>query len=559
MFETLELHMRTDKTALLSVERCKYMARAIKTQRAPLWPTPLTTDLPSRDVCDRLIDLYLQTTESVYRVLHVPSFKQQYESLWNATPNSDTEFLVQLKLVLAIGATVYDDTYSLRTFAIRCIYEAQAFRCEPEFKPRLTIQSLQIHILLLFARHTANIGGSLVWISVGELVRTAIFMGLHRDPSRMPNATVYECEMRRRLWNTVLEIVLRTAVDSGGPPLISAADFDTEPPRNLSDDQLLKENGVQEPGDGFTETSIARALRATFPTRLAIVKYLNDLESKGTYEDTLNFDKELRAAHKSMDRELEASQPHGVPMFFDVGLKLANFIMASYISILHTPFLAAAFRDPAYAFSRMALLQNSLKLWPILFPTSSLASHDAGANAPASDIWTRLTVCDHRTFHVAVKQAYVVFVTELRAGYQNEGIGTVPFSVDLLDALRDVTTRTFDCVKAGETNIKSHVGASLALAYAEGTKRGLQKEEHSKYLAQTLEDAAEACLPVLQSMLGPEDGQTGLGDMRTDLPTPSEGLDLDCILPFSDLQQLGAWDPLGWALEEEIYRGTNGC
>ena len=341
--------MRTEKTALLSVERCKYLARAIKNQRVPSWPTPLTPELPSRDVCDRLIECYMQTTESVYRVLHIPSFKQGYYALWGPDPSPSPGFLVQLKLILAIGATVYDDEYSLRTSATRWIYEAQTFLCEPEFKSRLTTQSLQIQILLLFARRTANIGESLVWISVGELLRTAIFMGLHRDPSGMPNVSVLACEMKRRLWNTVLEVVVQSSMDSGGPPQISLVGFDTQPPGNLSDEQLLDENATSVPDNSFTQTSIARALRASLATRLAVAKHLNDLDSKGTYEEALKLDKELRAAHKSMTRELEVFHPHESLTSVGVGLRLANIIMASYISALHTPFLSIAFREPTYA------------------------------------------------------------------------------------------------------------------------------------------------------------------------------------------------------------------
>ena len=107
------------------MQKCKSLAKAIKSQRTPSWPSPPTADLPSKDVADELVDCYLRTIETVYRILHVPTFKRDYEALWVSNTEPNTAFLVQLKLVLAIGAITYDEQFSLRTLAIRWIYEAE--------------------------------------------------------------------------------------------------------------------------------------------------------------------------------------------------------------------------------------------------------------------------------------------------------------------------------------------------------------------------------------------------------------------------------------------------
>jgi len=127
------------------VQRCKSLARIIKARRAPPWPTIPTRDLPPRDVADALVDCYFQTSEVLYRVLHIPSFRQAYATLWEPAGEEPTMALImQVKLVLAIGATTYDDEFSLRCTAMRWIQEAMTWNSSPHHsKSRLTLQGLQ--------------------------------------------------------------------------------------------------------------------------------------------------------------------------------------------------------------------------------------------------------------------------------------------------------------------------------------------------------------------------------------------------------------------------------
>jgi len=75
-------------------------------------------------VSDDLVDCYLRTLENVFRIVHVPSFRRDYESLWGPDPKPDPAFVILVKLILAIGAAAYDDAFSLRKSAIHWVYEA---------------------------------------------------------------------------------------------------------------------------------------------------------------------------------------------------------------------------------------------------------------------------------------------------------------------------------------------------------------------------------------------------------------------------------------------------
>jgi hypothetical protein len=219
----------------------------------------------------------------VYRILHVPTFRKQYVKLWSDGVEQPTAFVIQLKLVLAIGAILYDERCSLRPQATQWIYEAQTWLSSPVFKSQLGIQYLQMSILLLLARELADIGGELVWISAGAVLRTAIYIGLHKDPVQLQRMSGFEREIRRRIWNTVLEMNLQFSLMSGGPCLISMEDFTTEPPGNFDDEQLTAAESTARPDNVFTQTSVAIVLRKTFTARLAIMKFLNDVSSTGTF------------------------------------------------------------------------------------------------------------------------------------------------------------------------------------------------------------------------------------------------------------------------------------
>ena len=63
-------------------------------------------------------------------------------------------------------------------------------------------------------------------------------MGLHRDPGYLPKMSVLCVELRRRLWATIIEMVVQSSLDSGMPALLSFNDFDTLPPSNIDDNEL---------------------------------------------------------------------------------------------------------------------------------------------------------------------------------------------------------------------------------------------------------------------------------------------------------------------------------
>ncbi|KAH6989638.1 hypothetical protein BKA56DRAFT_476854 [Ilyonectria sp. MPI-CAGE-AT-0026] len=521
MFHMIEPFILEDTSrAFAGIKKCKALAREIKAARAPPWPSPPTRDLPSKDVADRLVQCYLRTMETVYRVLHIPSFMRDYEALWTSDAEPDTEFLVLLKLVFAIGAPTYDHNFSLRNSALKWVYEAQTWVSAPEFKAMLSMPYLQIQILLIFARETTRAGRDFVWVSAGALFRTAMYMGLHRDPARISNRTIFTIEMRRRLWNTILEIVLQSSMSSGGPPLISLGDFNTEPPQNFDDEQLLHENPIPKPDGTFTQSSVARTLRSTVPIRLTITKFLNDLESNGTYEETLALDAEFRSSYKAICRALKECESTTGNSPSQFAMRVVDFIMRRYLSSIHIPFFGPGLYETTYAYSRKVVIDASLNIWCAAYPKSSLND----TSSSEEDDFARLTSCGSTFFRTVAMQASLLITAEVRTQLQEEeSLSAVRLRPTLLPVVEEAKDWCLRCIEAGETNIKGYMVSCMVAVHIEGLVRGLGKNEIPKLLVKSIEESEEKALTILEPQAAQSQVE-GAGNGHTGIPlnTPPE-------------------------------------
>ncbi|KAK3381478.1 hypothetical protein B0H63DRAFT_475812 [Podospora didyma] len=569
-FNALEPYLLQESKALSGIQKCKSLARVIKARRRRRSSSPPISEFPPKDVADDLVDCYLRTSETVYRILHIPTFRRDYEALWVSDAEPDAAFLIQLKLVLAIGATTYDAHFSLRASAVRWIHEAHIWLSDPAFiKARVGIQSLQTNLLLLVARETAGVGEEFIWISTGALYRKAIYMGLNRDPTRLPPRTAFVDEMHRRLWNTVLEIALKTSLTSGGPPLISFEDFDTAPPGSFDDEQLVTEDPVPRPDGDFTQVSIARALRKTFPLRLTVVKFLNSIGSTGSYEETLRLDSELRTAFKDLRRVLQKcrnSSARAPASSFEV--LAVDFLMQRYISAIHVPFFGPALHESAYAFSRKVVIETSLKVWCTAYPSSSIMAAAAlrndmssSSSSPPSgqDDIARLALCGAGFYRTVAMQAALLIAVELKAQLQEEeSLGPVPLRSDLLSVLEDAKAWCLEGIRAGETNIKGHLLTSIVAAYIQGLLRGLDKDELGKCLGKAAEESTERCIPILEDMAAQgqvDDAQEiNLPEIPMEVP-PGELQDWDFMTADAQFN-FGNPELIGWLFNdlEAVYR-----
>ncbi|KAF4450392.1 hypothetical protein F53441_6516 [Fusarium austroafricanum] len=524
---------------IVGVQKCKAMARRIKAQRAPEWPTPLTTELVSKAISDDLVQRYLNTVEKIYRILHVPTFMKKYDAIWTTDSEPDRDFVAQLKLVHALGATTYDDKFSLRPSAIRWVYEVQTWISEPEFKSRLNIQFVQTNILLLLARDSISVGGETFWIACGSLPRIAMSMGLHRDPALLPKTTTLVCEMRRRLWNTILELCLHSSLQSGGAPMILMDQFDTKPPGNFDDDQLMVENTIPRPDNVFTEMSTSRALRKSFPARLKVVQLLNDLKPSDCYPDTLRLDSQLKTSYKEASHMLKTCQK-GQLSPSDLELCAVDFIMRRYLCALHFPYYGLSLQEPRYAFSRQMSVETAFKIWATVSPAAVSADTSEGRKQ-----FARFINCTAGFFRIAAWQASMVLMLELRnEAREDDGLSPLPCRQDLVNVMDDSISWNVMCIEAGETNMKGHLVHSMLIAQIKGIMRHLSETEVIEGMVKAGEEAGRESLAIYESLLAQLQPE---GVEPQELPgmdfTFGESWDFTMVESFLDG---GEADPMSW-------------
>lgn len=475
---------KTDITA--ATTRCKQLARTIKSRRAPIWPTIPTTDLPDKALCDVLVDNYLRTSEAVFRVLHIPSFRKEYDALWQHDSKPDFAFIMQLKTILAIGAVVYDERFTLRTSALRWVCEVRCWIIEPRFKSRLALQGIQTHLLLLLACEQVGIGAEPAWIGIGPLIRRAMHMGLHRDPTQLPKMPLLVAEMRRRLWNTIIEINLLSSLAVGACTLLPLDGFDTLPPSNFDDEQLTDNEATPRPGNHFTQSTLAIALRTTFAQRSRIVKHLNGISPMGAYDVTLMLDEQLRAAYKPIAQLLHGKGLLNPEARSAVGTQIVNFIMLRFFSAVHSPYYGAAIQGTKYAYSRKICVEMALKTWAL-------------AQESEDQILSRLAINSSSFYQTVTMHAITNLLLELRVQRDEEDdFGPSSINAELLGMPAKAEEWGMSVLRSGDTNIRGVQLTALLIAHAEARKQGMDQEESMQLILDHLKRATALCEPIMQ-------------------------------------------------------------
>ncbi|KAJ4362006.1 hypothetical protein N0V83_010947 [Neocucurbitaria cava] len=475
------------------VAEIKRMARIIKTSRMlqPSVSPELQKSIPPKAVCDVLIDCYLRTFEGPFRILHVPSFRREYETYWSGTAPAKPSVIHKMLLVCAIGVPFYvgPDQARLRASCVKWIQAAVEWLSAPHAKSRLNMVGLQIQILVLLARQVCNVDGDHIWIPAGTLLRTAMHLGLHRDPSDFSKISIYHGEMRRRLWATVLEITAQSSLDMGMPPMISPNDYDTKPPANVDDEEIGEGNDTPltlKPLNVFTDTSIQIAFTQTLPIRLEIIRLINNLRFDLPYSDVLRLGTQLTGICREKTTFFKSAlgSTSNVTPF---QIKMSDSMVRRFVLCLHRPYFVKANDDPQYHYSRKMCLDTSLAMCT---PATALQPGE-------EDDWTRMT---HRCvgffksfFLYAISTIYLELNSQINERREDSTLfaplisSSAPSSTRPLplppqaQALREVLESARETALArlrnGETNAKGIVFTNCVLARIDAVVSGDDPEE----------------------------------------------------------------------------------
>ncbi|PHH80031.1 hypothetical protein CDD82_2015 [Ophiocordyceps australis] len=528
--------------------KCKALARHIKQNRIrPLSSTNIGKHIPPRQVADELVDNYVRTFEGVFRIVHVPSFRADYQRYWDSPGAANEAFVMQMQLCMALGSTVLDDLFSMRATAAQWVYEAQLWLLLPPEKSRLTFSGIQIMCLLVLAKSVCSAGQDLTWTMAGALVRQAMYMGFHRDPRQLGQMTRFRAEMRRRLWATVVELNFHSSFEAGGAPLLTSLEWDTLPPANLNDDQLtdaMDGHDYDVVDDSVpTQTSVQIAIVKSLPLRLELLRNANDFRASQAYNEMLRHNSELTKACRELSQKLSSLQTRPKSCITAFHTSMAEMLLYRCFHALHQSVVSKSFDDQRFYFSRKMCLDSALKLlhiWGLPGPRSAVQ--------PAMDAdLKRILITGGGMFRYIPLQAVFFIAAELVHHNKGQGcsLGYLPSpgSSDLRSYLAASVAHSFERIHAGETNCKGHCFVSATLSHVDALDAGLDEPQMQQAIVQATTASARACVQALEKVARRE----GLEEQHEALllPQPQDSPDMqwDWMDDWAWDEAAGPWRP----------------
>ncbi|CAM1509693.1 Fc.00g000280.m01.CDS01 [Cosmosporella sp. VM-42] len=343
------------------------------------------------------------------------------------------------------------------------VHAAQSWASGPMGKDRISLSGLQVQCLLILARQVLSIGGDLVWIAVGTLIRTAMHMGLHRDPQRLAGITLLHGEIRRRLWATILEMNLQASLDSGAPLAISYDDFDTESPGNINDEDVDESTQIfpQYPDDMITDATLQRLLFKYVKLRMDIIHHINGPVPDFLQGKIQSITLQLNNACHECNLLMQGSNPDHVNIF---KYNMADLFLRRFLLTLHRPLASAtSISHPEFYFSRKVCLDAATALLSPL------------PNAEFS----HLVLLGGGFFKCRIIHASLALSSELLIDLEESGPiqRWSNYRRMLIDALQEALKQTAGRIEHGETNVRLHMKLSVVLCRAECNDPGISWQQ----------------------------------------------------------------------------------
>ncbi|PTB44834.1 hypothetical protein M441DRAFT_129504 [Trichoderma asperellum CBS 433.97] len=311
------------------------------------------TSLPPRQTCDALVSQYFNSRFMALGILHPAKFQKEYEKFWEAPVKAPPLWISLLFSILSMSTALRllasasesnatpVSLQTLRQRAIECLMLGK-FATANSYSLEILIIHMQCSFL---AHHKLN---SDHWFEMGTLIRLAFRMGYHHDPDNLPGISVFDGEMRRRVWHNLVQVDALMSFQMGLPSMIATEFCDTKVPRNLQFSDLEMGMTTLPPGRPLSENTpirypIAKAgIMAVFKK---IVAHSLSL-SLPTYDNTIVLDNELREAYSALPDILKARDM----------LKLKGLI------VLHRRFILSEVDSHRVEHSRRACAEAALDI-----------------------------------------------------------------------------------------------------------------------------------------------------------------------------------------------------
>jgi hypothetical protein len=324
----------------------------------------LHTLLPPRAETNRAVDLYLESYDRIYHIMHVPSFWDAYHTMWqgnlrDASKHTVVTVLLMVACVSCVGAA-HPWTYVANSSKAREGAIAITQACESwiyrQSQKRVSAADFQLRFLLCLTKQTTARKYKRTWTEVGNLLRFCMSAGLHRNPDLIRRPTTpLDKELRRRIWAAVLDFELQASFDRG---MISAPwilQSDSLAPTNLHDEEIAMAHPPSpRPTKVFTSAWYLSTSNNTLMLRSTLNTILNNIRHVLTFEQVKQYTDEIET-HLSSMPDLSVQEAEEAQSLYR--LKLLQYQLA-----LHNRFLRSTSTSSERMFSTMVILETASKI-----------------------------------------------------------------------------------------------------------------------------------------------------------------------------------------------------
>ncbi|KAK3367621.1 hypothetical protein B0H63DRAFT_529337 [Podospora didyma] len=334
----------------------------------------LASYLPPRPVADRLIARFFQAKEPAWMVFHVPSLQRAYNKFWDYL-----EFASYTQLGMFFGMLAHAALYCLRADEevpgnlgpARQVFEEYKLRLAQSitFSDYTTLGCSKIESLILYfgCEYLGQVDPILgTSILLTTIIRVAMHMGMHRDPRYHTGLTVYHAEMWRRKWALLKEVDRLVSYQFGVPCNINPQFTDTEPPRNLHDEDFDEETTELPPSRPETERTVTllTIIKGRILDVFGDISLATNSPKPVSYAEVMRLDKRLEAvfnSYPSSMRYRSFSESLVDPIDHIMQRYMLEFLYQKSRMILHRRFLGLGRLDKRYAYSQRTCIDAATK------------------------------------------------------------------------------------------------------------------------------------------------------------------------------------------------------
>ncbi|KAK2797520.1 hypothetical protein FQN51_008418 [Onygenales sp. PD_10] len=329
--------------------------------------------LPPKPLTDHMVSQFFQVMEMGSLILHPPTFRKDYELFWEDPSNKSIIWIGMLFSVLCLTSCcnhlggvdtrptklAQHDIELYRKRATQCLVLGNYTKPGP-----YTLQALLLYTSSEYMRcQDADFGLSLL---IGMVVRLAMRMGYHRDPSHYPHISAFDGEMRRRIWLLITHVDLQVSFQFGLPRLWNEMQTDTKPPHNLLNEDFDENTTELPPERPETEpTPIAYPkVKMRLMYYYARIVDLMESSSEHSYDEILKCDSGLNGVLESIPARFKLTKGFLTEDSRSIMQKLA--VELAYNKgrcILHKRYFTLS--NDSYNYSRKTCLDAALRILQI--------------------------------------------------------------------------------------------------------------------------------------------------------------------------------------------------